>query len=129
MRRLLLDTHAFLWAVLEPHKLSPTASAALEDPANRVTMSAANVWEISIKSSLGKLPMPPDGPRRLRAVADSTRFEALPVRIEHAFAVRELPWHHRDPFARLLVAQAVVEGMTLVSDDEMLSRYGLDVLW
>jgi PIN domain nuclease of toxin-antitoxin system len=92
-------------------------------------MSTVNVWEISIKSSLGKLPMPPDGPRRLRAVADSTRFAVLPVTVEHAFAVRDLPWHHRDPFDRLLVAQARTEGMTLVSDDEVLSRYGVDVLW
>lgn len=129
MRRLLLDTHTFLWAVLETHKLSPAASAGLADPANRVTMSAVNVWEISIKSSLGKLPMPPDGPDRLRAAAASARFGVLPVTVEHAFAVGELPLHHRDPFDRLLVAQAEIEGMTLVTDDGTLSRYGVDVLW
>ncbi len=129
MRLLLLDTHAFLWAVLETHKLSPTASASLADPANRVAMSAVNVCEIAIKSSLGKLPMPPDGPQRLRAVADSTQLMVLPVAVERAFAVRELIWHHKDPFDRLLIAQALIEGMTLVSDDEVLSRYGVDVLW
>lgn len=127
--RLLLDTHTFLWAVLEPHKLSAAASAALTDPTSRVTMSAVNAWEIAIKTSLGKLPMAPDGPERLQAVAASTQFGVLPVTVEHAFAVRELRWHHKDPFDRLLVAQAKVEGMTLVSDDVILSRYGVDVLW
>ena len=127
--RLLLDTHTFLWAVLEPHKLSEAARAALADSTSRVAMSAVNAWEIAIKVSLGKMPMPPDGPERLRAVADSTQFTVLPVTVEHAFAVRELRWHHKDPFDRLLVAQARIEGMTLVSDDGLLSRYGVDVLW
>lgn len=128
-KSLLLDTNTFLWAVLEPHKPSPAAGAALADPANRGAMSVMNVWDVSTKSSTGKLPMPPDGPQRLRAVAESTRFAVPPVTVEHAFAVHYLSWHHRDPLDRLLVAQAMVEGMTLVSHDAILSRYGMDVLW
>jgi PIN domain nuclease of toxin-antitoxin system len=127
--RLLLDTHTFMWAVLEPARLSRAAREAMEDLDNEVYASAVNAWELAIKCRLGKLPLPVDGPERFRsAIAEST-FKPLPVTFEHAFAVQDLKRHHADPFDHILVAQALVERMTLVSIDRQLRRYGVDVLW
>lgn len=97
----------------------------MKDASSTALLSAAVVWEVALKRSLGKLGAPTD----LVAVMLSAGAQALPVTIEHAEAVGALPWHHRDPFDRILVAQAMVEGAALVTDDGALARYGVPVIW
>ncbi len=123
--RLLADTHAALWLLDEDRRLSTRADELLTDAANEVLLSAAVVWEVTIKRSLGKLEAP-DG--FATQMLDGGAV-ALPISIDHARAVRSLPWHHRDPFDRLLVAQASLEDAVLVSSDERLGAYGVQVAW
>ena len=126
MSRLLLDTNVAVWLLLgEREHVSDAAVGALEDERNEIAVSAASVWEIAIKRSLGKLEIED----RWATALTRLGFEPLPVNAVHAEAVEALPWHHRDPFDRLLVAQASVEGRTLVSSDPRLAAYGVDVLW
>lgn len=123
--RLLADTHAALWLLGEDKRLSARADELLTDATNQVLLSAAAVWEVAIKRSLGKL----DAPDGFAAQLLDGGAIPLPVSIEHAQAVRSLPWHHRDPFDRLLVAQAGLEDAILVSNDVRLSLYGVRVAW
>ncbi len=118
---LLLDTHAFLWWLDDPSLLSKPARKAIADGKNTVYVSAAVVWEISIKKALGKLKAPDD----LEAAMTANRFLPLPVTIPHALAVQSLPGIHRDPFDRLLIAQAKHEGFKLVSRDSNVPLYGV----
>jgi PIN domain nuclease of toxin-antitoxin system len=125
--RLLLDTHVLLWALIEPEQLPAEARAALEAPENGIYFSAANIWEIAIKRSLGR----PDflfEPETIRTAALGIGFEELPIDGTHAAGVRHLPPLHRDPFDRLLIAQAQREPMTLVTNDPLITRYTLS-LW
>ena len=123
--RLLLDTHAALWWLTGDERFGAEAEQQISDATNQVLLSAAVVWEVAIKRSLGKLQAPPDfGPTLVGAGA-----QPLPVSLDHAAAVEELPWHHRDPFGRLLIAQATVERAALVSADEALAAYGIRVVW
>ena len=123
--RLLLDTHAALWWLVSDRRFGERALAALEDDANEVLLSAAVVWEVAIKRSLGKLEAPDDFAPTLL----SAGVRPLPVRVEHAAAVERLPWHHNDPFDRMLVAQAGIEGADLVSKDDSLRAYGVPIVW
>jgi PIN domain nuclease of toxin-antitoxin system len=123
--KLLIDTHAALWLLDEDTRLSPGADRMLTDPANEVLLSAAVVWEVAIKQSLGKL----DAPEGFSSMLIDGGATALPVSIEHARAVATLPWHHRDPFDRLLVAQARSEDAVVVSGDERLRAYDVRVAW
>ncbi len=116
---LLLDTHALLWWLDDPNQLSRPARAAIRDGRNTVYVSAAVAWEIAIKKGLGKL----DAPDDLEAVMDACRFFPLPVTVAHALTVLSLPNHHRDPFDRLLIAQALHEGFRLVSRDPEIAKY------
>ena len=117
--RLLIDTHMLLWALASPKKLSARARQLIER--SDVYVSAASIWEISIKTALGKLAM--DAHQVLEAV-DPAGFSLLSVSGEHAADVGDLPLHHRDPFDRLLVAQARSESMRLLTNDEVLRAYG-----
>ena len=123
--RLLLDTHAALWWLVGDRRFGERALEALEDDANEVLLSAAVVWEVAIKRSLGKLEAPDDFAPTLL----SAGVRPLPVRVEHAAAVERLPWHHNDPFDRMLVAQAGIEGADLVSKDDSLRAYGVPIVW
>ena len=123
--RLLVDTHAALWLLADDRRLSNRAGELLSDPRNEVILSAVVVWEVAIKRSLGKLDAP-DGFADLFVDAGA---DPLPIRIDHARAVRTLPWHHRDPFDRLLVVQAQHEQASIVSDDKRLAAYGVRVAW
>jgi PIN domain nuclease of toxin-antitoxin system len=123
--RLLVDTRALLWWLIDDPALSPTAREALADPANEPFVSAASAWEIAIKRSLGKLPGPDDLPDR---IADEG-FAWLPVSAAHAWLVRDLPPHHGDPFDRLLAAQALIERVPIVTADTRFVAYGVDVRW
>jgi len=123
--RLLVDTHALLWWLTDDPGLSAAAREALAEPANDVLVSAASIWEIAIKRALGKLTAPDDLPARIEAQG----FDWLAVNAEHAWRVRELPAHHRDPFDRLLVAQCLVEQLPIVSADPRFGAYGVDARW
>jgi PIN domain nuclease of toxin-antitoxin system len=123
--KLLLDTHAALWFLSGDERLSDGARRQLLDAGNRVLLSAAVVWEISIKRSLGKLVVPDEYVPLLLGAG----VHPLPVSVEHAAAVQGLPPHHRDPFDRMLVAQASVEGAAVVSRDEALRPYGVTLVW
>jgi len=122
--RLLLDTSAVLLALAEPERLAPEARAALEDPASAAMVSAASIWEIAIKRSLGKLEAPDEILEAVRAAG----FETLDITPEHAEHAGALPARHRDPFDRMLVAQALVEGCTLLTRDDALAAYGVPLL-
>ena len=119
MTRLLVDTHALLWWLDDDAALSPAARAAIANPGNSPLVSAASVWEMAIKRSLGKLRLPDDVP----ATILDAGFEWLAVSAAHAWDVRRLPLHHRDPFDRLIVAQALVEPMVLITTDVRLGAY------
>lgn len=124
MARLLLDTHVVLWSLSAPDRLAPPARDAIADPRNAVLVSAASVWEVAIKSALGKLSMPDDLAAQLR----HARFDPLAITHGHAEAVGLLPRLHCDPFDRMLVAQAQVEGLTLVTRDAYVRRYDVPTL-
>lgn len=122
---LLLDTQAMVWLLAGDKRLSPRARVAVTAP-GRLVVSATSLWEVAIKRSIGKLRVPADFSRRLAALR---QVELLPISPLHAEAVGELPWHHRDPFDRLLVAQALAETLTIVSSDPALALYGVEVIW
>jgi PIN domain nuclease of toxin-antitoxin system len=123
--KLLLDTHAALWWLGDDERLGASCSDLLDDASNDVLLSSAVVWEVAIKRSLGKLKAP-DG---FASTLIGAGAHALPVTIAHAEAVGSLQWHHRDPFDRMLVAQAAVEQAVLVSNDRVLERYGVSLVW
>jgi PIN domain nuclease of toxin-antitoxin system len=124
--RLLLDTHALFWALLEPGKLPASLRSTLEDPGNAVFASAASTWEMAIKQAIGKVSFPFDA---LAAALRRASLLELPVTIRHAEAAASLPPHYRDPFDRMLVAQAQIEGLSLVSRDPAVRQYQVTVLW
>jgi PIN domain nuclease of toxin-antitoxin system len=117
---LLLDTHILLWWLASSRSLSKMAHDLIADGAQRIVVSAATAWEMAIKKAAGKLEAPGD----LEAALHANRFEMLPITVRHATAAGELPPHHADPFDRMLVAQAEIEGMTLLTHDDRLAAYG-----
>lgn len=126
--RLLLDTHALLWWMEGSPELSPRARGAIADPGNEVFLSVVSLWEIAVKTSLGKLRLS----RALPWLAQEARVQGirlLPVGVEHCEAVAQLVFHHRDPFDRMLVAQAQVEGLDLLSRDASLDPYPPNRIW
>jgi len=120
--RLLLDTHVLLWAVSDPVRLGPATRDIVEDPANEVLFSAASIWEIAIKARLGRADFPLR-PEQVAREARITGFLELPVSADVAAQVVDLPLYHRDPFDRLLVAQAIAEPVHFYSADALLARY------
>ena len=120
--KLLLDTHLLLWAAGEPGRLPARARALIKNPANELIFSAASLWEIAIKCGLGRDDFRVD-PRLLRRGLLDNGYGELPVTSEHAVAVESLPSIHKDPFDRILVAQATVEGITLLTIDPVVAQY------
>jgi PIN domain nuclease of toxin-antitoxin system len=120
--KLLLDTHVLLWAAGSPDQLSPDARAMLEDTANELLFSAASLWEIAIKRSLGRSDIQVDSRVLRRGLLDNGYLE-LPITSEHAVFIESLPPIHKDPFDRILVAQATVEGITLLTGDVQIAQY------
>jgi PIN domain nuclease of toxin-antitoxin system len=128
--RLLLDTHAFLWWVFAEPKLSRKAREAIsDDEQNDILVSAASVWEIATKFRLGKLPHAGAVARDVAAAMASEGFDELPVSVRHAQRVGDLVGRHRDPFDRMLIAQALTENLTLVSNERAFDAYGVKRLW
>lgn len=127
--RLLLDAHALIWAVNDPARLGPQARVELSNPANEVVLSAGTIWELAIKSGLGKLTLgQPYRQWMARSISD-LGATILPVTVEYVDAQANLPPHHRDPFDRLLIAQAQVEQIAIVSGDALLDQYGVPRIW
>lgn len=121
---LLLDTHVLLWWLGDDPLLPETAREAIGDTGNLLILSAAVIWEIRIKQALGKLSIAPE----FYEVIKGQGFEMLPITTDHAYAVGDLPPHHRDPFDRILIAQALWEGFTIVTHDAMFHKYPVSVL-
>jgi PIN domain nuclease of toxin-antitoxin system len=120
--RFLLDTHLLVWVPVSGPRLSRSARAILNDPENSFLFSAVSLWEIAIKRSIGKLD-PGINPGIIRRELIEMGYDELPVLGLHAIAVEGLPWIHKDPFDRLLIAQAAVEGITLLTPDSTIARY------
>ena len=124
--RILLDSHALLWWLNDSPRLSPAADAAIAHPDHEVLVIAASLWEIAIKVHLGKLPgVPVD----LLAHLQDQEFEILPITGAHAQRAGALPNHHKDPFDRMLVAQAQAEGIPLISNEAIFDGYGVSRIW
>ena len=122
--RFLVDTHALLWALGAPSTLSREARDVLADPSNLIVVSSASLWECAIKASIGKLDLPED----FFDSIPEAGYEVMPIRISHLNVYRTLPMHHRDPFDRMLVAQARAEALTLISRDPDIAKYDVAVL-
>lgn len=120
--KLLLDTHLLLWAASEPKRIPKSARILIEDPENEVMFSAASLWEITIKRGLGRQDFRVD-PRVLRRALLDNGYSELPITSEHVIHIEQLPPKHKDPFDRVLIAQAVVEGITLLTNDQKLVAY------
>ena len=127
--RVLLDTYAFLWFILDDPQLSASAKAMIEDPANDVEVSPVSYWEIAIKISLRKYSLPQPYQQFMESHIAINDFRILHIEPKHTTLITTLPLHHKDPFDRLLVAQAIVEGIPIVSVDEQLDPYGVQRLW
>ena len=127
--RLLLDTHAFLWFVLNDPQLSAAARSHINDPANDILVSPASYWEIAVKVGLRKLNLHASYDDFMRRGIDGNDFEILPIEPRHTSLLTTLPLHHRDPFDRLMIAQAMVEAVPIVTMDAAFDSYGVRRLW
>jgi PIN domain nuclease of toxin-antitoxin system len=127
--KVLVDTHCWLWFLMTPERLCGTAIDALADPLNEVFVSAAVAWEIVVKHGLGKLSLPLPAAQYVTERLTAVGHRALPISVEHALALAGLPPHHKDPFDPILVAQAQVENLTLVTADDKLKAYAVSILW
>ena len=127
--RVLLDTCTFLWIAADVEKLSETARKIYTDPANEVYLSSVSCWEVAVKYALGRLPLPQPPAQFLPPRRQKYGIEPLPLDEESALHVARLPKIHTDPFDRLLVCQAIVHGLTVLSPDEWIGRYSVRILW
>ena len=127
--RLLIDTHVLLWAVGAPERLSDTARETLSTAGHQVAIGTASLWEIAIKVSRGRLDLAADWQAAIERGRMHMGARWLTVEPTHCGRVATLPWHHRDPFDRMLIAQALCENMTLISKDAAFTKYPVDVLW
>lgn len=127
--RALLDTQAFLWWITADGRLSPRAAALISEGGSEIVLSVVSAWEIAIKARLGRLGLPADAPGFLSGEIARNRFAVLRVELPHALNVHGLDDHHRDPFDRLLVAQARIERLPMISRDPILDAYGIERIW
>jgi PIN domain nuclease of toxin-antitoxin system len=127
--RLLLDTHAFLWWIEDAGTLSRVARTAIRNSANECFVSLASCWEMAIKLSIGKLKLPDPMDRFVPEQLALNAFQQLPIAFRHVVRTSALPFHHRDPFDRLLASQALEEGLTIVSADGIFRNYGVKRIW
>ena len=127
--KILIDTHALLWIISDSRQLSKKAKEFFFDPKNKLFFSAASFWEISIKISLGKLQLKDNWPKQIEKELDYNGIAWLPIEKKHCIKVAELPFHHRDPFDRLLISQSIVEKMALMSADNKIALYDINIIW
>ena len=127
--RLLLDTCTFLWIAADAPELSPRVRALFESPEHEVFLSAASAWEIGVKHALGRLPLPQPPGRFVPAMREMHAIESLAIDEESVLQADRLPPLHRDPFDRLLVCQAIVHGLTILSPDPLVAAYPVRVVW
>lgn len=128
--KLLLDTQAWLWWFVQPERLNQEVIAQIANEANQLWLSVASVWEMAIKAAAGKLLLPEPTDKFIATCSGEMDFKSLEMKGTHALRAAVLPLHHRDPFDRMLIAQAQIEGMTLVSADFTLKQYAdVDILW
>ena len=127
--KVLLDTHAFLWSITGDDRLSKTAEEIFLDPDNNLFFSAASFWEICIKMSLGKLSLKRGWFKTIQEEMRINAVQWLPVEMQHCDELTKLPFHHRDPFDRMLIAQAMAEDLQLLSRDGRLSAYEIELIW
>ena len=127
--RLLLDTSAFLWWITDSDRLSRRAREVLASGLNEIFFSAVSAWEIAVKAGLGRIRLPDDPERFIPEQLTANAFQILPLHMRHALRVFALPNYHRDPFDRMLVAQAQSEGLALLSGDAQFGRYSVEVVW
>ncbi len=127
--RLLLDTAPFLWWITDSDRLSERAQGLLQDPENEVFFSDVSSWELVIKAGLGRVTLPENAERFIPKQVAVNGFQVLPIHLRHTLRVASLPSHHSDPFDRLLVAQALAEGLTLLSGDRQLKQYPAPIAW
>lgn len=127
--RYLLDTHAFLWWIMDDPQLSRPARKLIEDGDNEILLSAASGWEVAIKSQRGRLDLPDRPNRFVIEQMTASAFQPLPILMSHVLEVANLPDHHRDPFDRLLIAQSRLEGMPILTSDPLFALYEVDLLW
>lgn len=127
--KLLLDTHAFLWFIAGDNQLNSHAQRLIEDFGNERYLSVASIWEITIKSSLGRLVVPTPPSALIQEHVWANAIVLLPIAPAHLDVLHDLPYHHKDPFDRLMVAQAIHEGMTLITRDQSLRAYDVRTAW
>jgi PIN domain nuclease of toxin-antitoxin system len=127
--KLLLDTHVLFWSAEAPEKLSPPALVAIQDPAKDRLLSAATIWEVAIKVGLGKMSLSLPYRQWMEKAIVDLKLIVLPITVEYAERQSQLPPHHKDPFDRLLVAQALVEGIPIASADAVFDSYGVTRIW
>jgi PIN domain nuclease of toxin-antitoxin system len=127
--RALLDTNAFIWWVTNDPKLSARAAQTISSRANELLISTISVWEIAIKEALGRIVVRGDLQSLLAAQISENTATILPFALDHALRVANLPSHHKDPFDRALIAQAVVENVPIITSDRIISRYPVQVIW
>ena len=124
-----MDTHVFLWWVTDAPSLSSRAREEIASAGNDILFSAASGWEIALKSALGRLDLPNEPPVFVPEQLYRNNFGVLPVSLHHSLAVHALPSHHRDPFDRLLIAQAQSEKIPFISGDDRLAKYDVEIIW
>ncbi len=127
--KLLLDTHTFIWMDSEPENLSSLGQTLCGNPTHVLLLSVASVWEIEIKLQIGKLTLRMPLPEIIEHQQRANNLQILPITLTHIFALPTLPLHHRDPFDRLLIAQANIENATLLSKDSVFGNYSVKVMW
>lgn len=127
--RVLLDTHTFIWLDSTPAKLSAAVTTICKDTSNSLYVSLASVWEMQIKLAMGKLTLTRSLPDTIEWQQQNNLIQILPVTLQHIFALGALPAHHRDPFDRILVVQAQVEGLTVLSKDSEFAQYAVNIIW
>ncbi len=127
--KILLDTHAFLWWIVDDPHLSSIARSIISDGNNELFFSVASGWEIGIKTGLGRLELPDNLNEYIAGQLEKNAITVLPIQLSHALYVIHLPDHHKDPFDRMLIAQSQLENLTLLTKDPMIAQYNVSIIW
>ncbi len=129
MRKLLLDSHTLIWSQDDVSQLSPAASTALSDPSNELFLSLATVWELAIKVGKKRLPLSKPFRQWIETAIVNLELTLLPISLDHAEWQSQLPWHHKDPFDRMLIAQSLMEKYPVIGIDPLFDAYGVTRIW